>query len=47
MNKLIRFLATEIWLTSEWLRIPLGPAAPYIFGLMMGSRPKKIKKKDH
>ena len=37
----IRFIASYIWSTSEVLKIPLGRFAPFIFGLMIGSKANK------
>jgi len=30
-----------IWNIAEKLGIPLGPLAPHVFGLMIGSKPRK------
>lgn len=40
---MIKKLATNIWNMSEYYNIPLGIFAPYILGLMVGSKPNKKK----
>lgn len=42
---LFQFIASAIWSSSEFLKIPLGRFAPIIFGWMIGS--KKIKNKKN
>ena len=42
-NKIIKWLAFQIWELSELLHIGLGNLAPYVFGIMIGGKPIKIK----
>lgn len=37
-----RPVARWIWCASEWTGIPLGRAAPYVFGQMLGVRGHKL-----
>lgn len=37
----LTLLACALWNFCESARIPLGKLAPYLFGLAIGSRPKK------
>ncbi len=37
-------IATLIWNMSEFYNIPLGIFAPYVFGIMIGSKPNKEEK---
>jgi hypothetical protein len=32
-----------VWNLSEWLGIPLGKFAPFVFGKMIGSKPVKTE----
>lgn len=41
----LRAIASLVWCTSEYLHLPLGRFAPVVFGLMVGARAKKLKKK--
>ena len=42
----LMLIATLIWNTAEKYNIDLGRFAPYVFGLMIGCRGKKIKEKN-
>ena len=41
---MIKMMATGLWEFSEWTGIPLGPFAPYVFGLMIGCWPHRVRK---
>ncbi len=37
VDSVLSWLACEVWLLSERTGIPLGPLAPHVFGLMLGT----------
>lgn len=43
MRRLVRWLAWEVFMLAEFTGLPLGPLAPHILGLALGSRGKRIK----
>lgn len=38
-QSLLKIPATTLWNLSEWSGIGLGRFAPFVFGLMVGSKP--------
>jgi hypothetical protein len=46
MRRLWRSFGSWIWNLSEDTGIPLGRAAPWVFGQSIGCRYKKIEKED-
>ena len=45
-NWLLSKCCLAIWNTAEALHVNLGKAAPYIFGGMIGSWPRKVKETE-
>jgi len=41
---MIKSIAKSIWNMSEYYNVSLGYFAPWIFGLMVGVKPKQYKK---
>jgi hypothetical protein len=42
-NRMIKAICTALWNISEWAGASLGPLAPWIFGVMIGRMPHKVK----
>ena len=41
-----KYVVRLIWDFSECFKIPLGRFAPIVFGMMIGSKPTKIKEDE-
>lgn len=42
MSWILSKVCSAIWISAETLHIPLGKAAPYVFGGMIGRWPRKV-----
>jgi len=43
-EKPMQWLGYIIWHTNEYFGISLGRLAPYVFGMIIGRRPHKVKR---